>query len=87
MLTQPCRLVDAIGHSMAVWLRIKDGYMRIWISFLYLLCDLFGRFICSKSGLQLSVDGYIILFDNRHRGAYWRRISLPAFQSRTSPLA
>src|SRR5262249_60945138 len=26
----------------------------------------------------------LILFDERHRGAYWRRIGLPAFRSRTS---
>jgi hypothetical protein len=35
---------------MAPLFRIKDGHMRIRISFLYLLCGLFGRFICSKSG-------------------------------------
>src|SRR5215472_10496677 len=67
---------------MAQRFRIKDGYLRIWISFLYLLCGLFGRFICSKSGPQLSVDGHIIRFDERHRGAYWRRVSLTAFRSR-----
>ncbi len=60
--------------GVAPLFRIKDGYLRIWIFFLYLLCGLFGRFICSKAGLQLSVDGHIILFAERHRGAYWRRI-------------
>jgi hypothetical protein len=58
--------------GMAPLFRIKDRYQRIWISFLYLLCGLFSRVICFKSGLQLSVDGHVILFDERHRSAYWR---------------
>jgi hypothetical protein len=37
--------------GMAPLFRIKDGYLRGWIPFLYLLCGLFGRFICFKSGL------------------------------------
>ena len=65
----------------------QRALLRIWMFFLYLLCGLLGCFICSKSGLQLSVDGHIILFDERRRGAYWRRIGLPAFRSRTSPSA
>jgi hypothetical protein len=85
---QSWRLFDAIGYSMAVWLRFFAsktvtcgfGYL-FFISF----AAFFGRFICCKSGLQLSVDGHMILFDERHRGAYWRRIGLPAFRSRTSP--
>src|SRR5437763_10193339 len=35
---------------------VEDGYLRFWISFLYLLCCLFGRFICCKPGLQLAVS-------------------------------
>src|SRR6516162_6163359 len=58
------------NRGMAPLFRIKDGYLRIWMSFLYLLCSLFGRFICSKPGLQLSVHGHIILFDERHCSAY-----------------
>jgi hypothetical protein len=58
--------------GMDALFRIKDGYLGIWMSFLYLLCGLFGRFICSKPGLQLPVHGHIILFDERHRSAYWR---------------
>ena len=41
---------------MAPFFGVEDGYLRFWISFLYLLCCLFGRFICCKPGLQLAVS-------------------------------
>ena len=45
---QALRVVDAIGclnGGVAPLFRIKDGHLRIWKPFLYLLCCLFGRLI------------------------------------------
>ena len=73
--------------GMAMLFRIKDGHLWTWISFLYFLRCLFGRFVRFKSGLKLSIDCHIKLLDERRLGAYWRRIGSPAFRSRTSPSA
>ena len=62
--------------GMAMLFRIKDGHLWTWMSFLYFLRCLFGRFVCSKSGLKLSIDCHIKLLDERRLGAYWRRISV-----------
>jgi hypothetical protein len=71
--------------GMAMLFRIKDGHLWTWMSFLYFLRCLFGRFVCSKSGLKLSIDCHIKLLDERRPGAYWRRIGLPVFRRRTCP--
>ena len=65
--------------GMAMLFRIKDGHLWTWISFLYFLRCLFGRFVRFKSGLKLSIDCHIKLLDERRLGAYWRRISLLVF--------
>jgi hypothetical protein len=49
--------------GMAMLFRIKDGHLWTWMSFLYFLRCLFGRFVCSKSGLKLSIDCHIKLLD------------------------
>src|SRR6516162_5479784 len=74
---------DALNHGVSLILSVVQWRYGSAFShqrrlhedldiFSYLLRGLFGRFICSKSGLQLSVDGHIILFDERRCGAYWR---------------
>jgi hypothetical protein len=62
---------------------IKDGYLWIWMSFLYLLRCLLGCFVCFISGLQLSIDRHIKLPDERRSGACWRRNSLFVDQTRS----
>jgi hypothetical protein len=62
--------------GMAMLFRIKDGHLWTWISFLYFLRCLFGRFVRFKSRLKLSIDCHIKLLDERRPGAYWRRISV-----------
>src|SRR5215467_8554893 len=39
------RCYRLFSGGMAPLFCVKDGYLRIWMSFLYLLCALFGRFI------------------------------------------
>jgi hypothetical protein len=48
---------------MAMLFCIKDGHLWTWISFLYFLGCLFGRFVRFKSGLKLSIDCHIKLLD------------------------
>jgi hypothetical protein len=71
--------------GMAMLFRIKDGHLWTWISFLYFLGCLFGRFVRFKSGLKLSIDCHIKLLDERRPGAYWRRISVLVFRGGMGP--
>jgi hypothetical protein len=71
--------------GMAMLFRIKDGHMWTWISFLYFLRCLFGRFVRFKSGLKLSIYCHVKLFDERRPGAYWRLISVFVFRDETGP--
>jgi hypothetical protein len=83
-------IADACGVTEAITdltvLQNKPRLPPVLDIFFYLLCCLFGRFICSKAGLQLSVDRHIILFDERHRAACWRGIRLAYFPEPDSSL-
>jgi hypothetical protein len=85
--TTAFRRCDWLFNSgMAMLFRIKDGHMWTWISFLYFLGCLFGRFVRLKSGLKLSINCHVKLLDERRPGAYWRRISVLVFRGGGSPL-
>src|SRR6516165_7051113 len=81
-----CCLFDS---GISLLFSIKDSYLWIWMSFLYLPRCLLGRFVCCISGLQLSIDRHVKLLDEYRRGACSGRGGLLADRTRSgsSPCA